>query len=320
MAKEPCPMVSVIIPTYNRAHVLGRAIKSVIDQTFTDFELIVVDDGSTDNTEELVTSFDDSRIRFLRHGQNRGVSAARNTGIRWARGQYIAFQDSDDEWLPQKLERQIEVFRQDKTGKLGLVNCGASLNVNLSEQIFIPDPHLLNFDELLHRRNRCGTGTILLMIRKELAGGELYFDESLPASEDWDLMVRLSRLVDIDTVSEPLVRINRVDGEHVSSEKRTIHAEVLILQKYYEELRARPEVLSYHHEKLAWKYYHLGDMRHARAHFGASIAVCPTKPASYMFFIASLFGVLGFRSLLRARCIFQYLINGMRSLLSRDRK
>ena len=79
---EKTPTVSVIIPTYNRAHLVGRAIRSVLNQTFQDFEIIVVDDGSTDNTEEVVKGFNDPRIRYIRHEENRGGSAARNTGIR----------------------------------------------------------------------------------------------------------------------------------------------------------------------------------------------------------------------------------------------
>ena len=110
------PKVSVIIPTYNRAHLVGRAIRSVLNQTYQDFEIIVVDDGSTDNTEEVVKSFNDPRIRYIRHEKNRGGSAACNTGIRAARGEYIAFQDSDDEWLPEKLEKQMQVFENTPTG------------------------------------------------------------------------------------------------------------------------------------------------------------------------------------------------------------
>ena len=104
--------VSVIITTYNRAHLVGKAIKSVLNQTFQDFELIVVDDGSTDNTEEVINSFNDTRIRYIRHKINKGGNAARNTGLRNSKGEYIAFLDSDDEWLPEKLERQLEVFKK----------------------------------------------------------------------------------------------------------------------------------------------------------------------------------------------------------------
>ena len=104
------PTVSIIIPTYNREQLLGRAIKSVLAQTYQDFELIIVDDGSTDNTERLVKSFNSEKTRYIRHRKNKGPAAARNTGIRSAKGDYIAFQDSDDEWMPEKLEKQMRAF------------------------------------------------------------------------------------------------------------------------------------------------------------------------------------------------------------------
>ena len=94
------PTVSVIIPTYNRAHLVGRAIKSVLNQTYRDFEIIVVDDGSTDNTKDIIKEFQkkDKRIKYIPYEKNKGGSAARNTGIKAAKGEYIAFLDSDDEW------------------------------------------------------------------------------------------------------------------------------------------------------------------------------------------------------------------------------
>ncbi|WP_328517201.1 glycosyltransferase family 2 protein [Haladaptatus caseinilyticus] len=99
--------MSVIVPTYNRAHSLPRTIESVLSQTLEDIELIIVDDASDDNTTEVVASYDDDRIRFYKHEENQGASAARNTGIEHAEGQYMAFLDSDDVWLPTKLEKQV---------------------------------------------------------------------------------------------------------------------------------------------------------------------------------------------------------------------
>ena len=118
------PTVSVIIPTYNRAHLVDRAIQSVLNQTYKDFELIIVDDGSTDNTEDIIKEFQkkDERIKYIRHEENRGGSAARNTGIKAAKGEYIAFLDSDDEWLPIKLGRQISEFTN--KSKIALVYTG----------------------------------------------------------------------------------------------------------------------------------------------------------------------------------------------------
>ena len=105
------PTVTVVIPTYNRANLLGRSIRSVIGQTYGDFELIIVDDGSTDSTAEIAASFDDERVKYIRREQNGGVGAARNTGIKAAIGKFVAFNDHDDEWLPDKLERQMKIFK-----------------------------------------------------------------------------------------------------------------------------------------------------------------------------------------------------------------
>ncbi|KAA2234782.1 glycosyltransferase family 2 protein [Salinarimonas soli] len=108
MALQPDPAhVTVIIPAYNRAPSLRRAVQSVLDQTHAAWDLLIVDDGSTDRPDEAIAEFRDPRISIIRHGTNRGVSAARNTGIAAARGRFVAFLDSDDVWLPQKLERQV---------------------------------------------------------------------------------------------------------------------------------------------------------------------------------------------------------------------
>jgi len=110
MIHQPGIILQVFTCPGSQVIIKSRAIQSVLDQTYEDFELIVVDDGSTDNTEEVVKNFGNDKIRYIRHEENKGAAAARNTGIRAARGEYIGFQDSDDEWLPVKLEKQIKVF------------------------------------------------------------------------------------------------------------------------------------------------------------------------------------------------------------------
>src|SRR4051812_4583959 len=105
------PSVSVVLPTYNRASVLQRSIKSVLAQSFGDLELIVVDDGSTENIRSVASAFRDPRVIYIRIHHSRGAGAARNEGIRRARAEWIAFQDSDDEWLATKLEKQVAATR-----------------------------------------------------------------------------------------------------------------------------------------------------------------------------------------------------------------
>ena len=116
------PLVSVIIPTHNRADLVPRAIHSVLNQTFTDLECIVVDDGSVDDTQQVVQSIDDDRLIYLRHEVNQNASSARNTGIAHAKGPLIAFLDDDDEWLTTKLEKQVP-FIQSLPESVGLVYC-----------------------------------------------------------------------------------------------------------------------------------------------------------------------------------------------------
>ena len=124
MSAQPST-ISVIVPTYNRGHLLERALRSVLTQTHQQLELIIVDDGSVDNTADVVSTYDaDSRVRYIRHQDNLGSSVARNTGIRHAQGEYIAFLDSDDEWLPTKLEKQMLLFQYGSLPRLGAVNCG----------------------------------------------------------------------------------------------------------------------------------------------------------------------------------------------------
>src|ERR1700737_4457090 len=117
------PKVSVIIPTYNRAELLRSAIISVLTQIFQDFEVIVVDDASRDNTQNVVHSFNDRRIRYIRNGMNKGDAVARNVGITNSSCEYIAFLDDDDEWLPEKLEKQINLL-ENSSPNVGVVHTG----------------------------------------------------------------------------------------------------------------------------------------------------------------------------------------------------
>src|SRR4030066_2069221 len=148
------PGVSVIIPTYNRARFIERAIRSVLNQTYQNFEIIVVDDASTDDTEERVRRLlpNGRRLKYVRHDINRGAGAARDTGIKNAAGEYIALLDSDDEWLPEKLEKQLQVFKESRDEKLGLVYCGVVLikdNQKVGERLSKEKGYV--FEKLLER-------------------------------------------------------------------------------------------------------------------------------------------------------------------------
>lgn len=194
-------LVTVIIPTYNRAHLLPRAIHSVFAQTFESYELIVVDDGSEDNTSHVLASFN-GRLRTLLQ-QHRGVSAARNLGIRHSRGDLVAFLDSDDEWLPDKLALQT-----------GRFDPARPYYVCHSDEIWVRDGREIA-QKKVHRKQggrfferaleRCLISPSSVMISRALLDRAGWFDEELPAAEDYDLWLRITAFYDVDFIPEPLL-------------------------------------------------------------------------------------------------------------------
>jgi len=193
MSKEHKPaLVSVIIPTYNRAGLVGRAIQSVLDQTYQNFEIITVDDASTDDTEKVVRNFEDSRIRYVRLNGNRGAPFARNYGVKIANGQYISLLDSDDYYLPDKLALQVEALRTDSDAGLVYSNILEERN-NIKGRIRY-DPKTFEsgylFENILLRNIHCRLPTWLIKRECFLSIGG--FDEELPMLQDRDFIVRFS--------------------------------------------------------------------------------------------------------------------------------
>ncbi len=196
--------ISVIIPTYNYARFLGEAIDSALAQTYTPLEVIVVDDGSTDETPEILARYRD-RIRAVRQ-RNQGVSMARNAGIAAARGDYFAFLDSDDLWLSRKLERQLARFAADSA--LGLVHCGVETfgERAATRQVFEGMEGWVGEEILrLDRGVIAGPGSTVVVPRRvaEEIGG---FDPRLLPSEDWDFCYRIAARYKVGYVAETLVQ------------------------------------------------------------------------------------------------------------------
>jgi glycosyltransferase involved in cell wall biosynthesis len=198
---ENAPRVSAIIPTYNRAGIIEEAVDSVLAQDYTDFELIVVDDGSTDNTSEVLARYGDNvRVLFQ---ENKGVSAARNRGIAEASGKLIAFLDSDDLWLPQKLSTQVEFFHQRpdalicQTEEVWVRN---GIRVNPKQRHTKPSGMI--FEPSLEL---CLVSPSAVMIRRDLLDTTGNFDETLPACEDYDLWLRISCRCPVYLIETPLI-------------------------------------------------------------------------------------------------------------------
>lgn len=198
------PTVSVITPVYNRAHTIHAAVASVLTQNFQDYEFLIVDDGSTDNLNASLASIVDPRVRLISHTENRGAAAARNTGVMEAKGQYVAFLDSDDQWLPEKLERQLAFMRSSEirascTGYLFVNPC------NPEGEERVAQSHLDNEDLLAGCR--VGPGSTL-MAERALFQEIGPMNVSLRRLEDWDWLLRYTRREILAIVPEVLARID----------------------------------------------------------------------------------------------------------------
>ncbi len=195
------PLVSVIIPTHNRAKVIGRAVDSVLRQSFRDFELLVVDDGSKDATAEALSRYG-SEIRVIQQ-TNRGVSAARNRGIMESDGGLVAFLDSDDEWLPDKLATQVALYDKMRPDFV----CHTEEVWERNGKIVNPKAkHAKQGGRFFERAlELCLISPSSVMLSRDLLNEIGLFDESLPAAEDYDLWLRITAFYEVVFVSTPLV-------------------------------------------------------------------------------------------------------------------
>jgi glycosyltransferase involved in cell wall biosynthesis len=221
------PLVSVVIPCYNHARYIEEAIRSVESQEYSNHEIIVVDDGSTDNTEDIVKKFKNRTI-YLRQ-ENRGTAAARNLGIALARGEFIAFLDADDSWLPGKLQKQMKAIDADPS--VGLVACG-EFDIDESGKIlggpwvYGNYPNREKLLEALSIGQVIPGGSSGILIRKECLLEVGDFDASLKIGEDWDMWLRIIRKYNAVFITEPLVLIRKNSSVSWSS-KETVGQSVL---------------------------------------------------------------------------------------------
>jgi glycosyltransferase involved in cell wall biosynthesis len=232
------PLVSVIIPTFNRAQLLSRAIDSVLGQSFCDFELIVADDGSTDSTRGLLETFRGRLVTLLlAHG---GVSAARNAGIRASSGELVAFLDSDDEWLPEKLSRQVALYDGHDEGF-----------VCHTEEIWHRNGREVR-QKKIHRKQggkfferaleRCLISPSSVMISRSLLDRVGWFDENLPAAEDYDLWLRVTAFHEVHFIPEPLVIKHGGSPDQISETTPAIDRfRIQAIEKILKEPELSPE-------------------------------------------------------------------------------
>ncbi len=184
------PLISVIIPSYNRGHLIQKAAQSVLEQTYNNIELIIVDDCSTDNTETQVKEINDARVKYFRLEKNSGACAARNRGIQEASGEYISFNDSDDCWHSDKLEKQLKLLQKNNVDVvLCAMRCYDETGKFLHDFPINVEQGKISYEQLL-KYNCSSTQTLF---GKAECFKDVFFDISMPRLQDWDLTLRLSK-------------------------------------------------------------------------------------------------------------------------------
>lgn len=280
------PKVSIVMPAYNAADTIAASIESVQAQTSTDWELLVVDDGSKDDTAEIVRSFADDRITLTTQ-ENAGVSAARNRALEQARGKYVAFLDSDDLWLPEKLARQVEVMDADPE----VVLCYAEHRLFFDDpQTSFPHPYpdVADIADDHHRLIVWDyIGTLTAMVRRDVLDQVGHFDTSLFGPEDWDLWLRVAARGKIARINEPLA-LYRESASGISKAKdRQLAMERRVLEKAIKNYAPPKSVV-----RTAWWYMRLkecslavrkGDIQGAVTAYLKAVALDPWNRRNLTF-------------------------------------
>jgi glycosyltransferase involved in cell wall biosynthesis len=300
------PKVSVIIPTYNRANLIAESIKSVLNQTFTDFEIIVVDDGSADNTKEVVESFKEPRIRYI-YQANKGVSCARNVGIFASKGEYIAFLDSDDIWLPQNLELKIKLL--DTCPNIPLVCSDMAFFRNDTDTIIsrlwqkrsnhylrgLRDGSRQPLTEFLAH----GLFTVPTTVMRRCVLDQIgYFDESLSNAEDFEILIRTLYKFSPGIINLPLLKY-RIHGNNLSRNYEKTYPGTIgsinkiiksnTLSKKNLKLMMRNK-LAHTHLNYAWKKIKAGETTVGREKLIIAIKINPLVIKPYIYYVLSFLG------------------------------
>ena len=285
------PAVTVIIPTFNRASIVGRAIRSVLAQTYRDWELIVVDDASTDGTEEVVKRFQDQRIKYILHDQNRRVSAARNTGIRGAQGEYVSFLDDDDEWLPEKLQKELEVFHNSDP-EVGLVYAGKTVFDEHGNvlQVRMPLESGWVYDAMLDRHFIGSPSRVT--VRKQVLESVGGFDETFVNCQDYDLWLRVARVSKIACVPYFLVKRYLLSDQMSGNLRKICEGWERILTKFRKDMK--PRTLAKHVSRVAILLFNY-EPRRARALAWEGLRIRPFQPALLAAMAISTLGTNSYR-------------------------
>ena len=288
-------MISVIIPTYNSGIFIGEAIHSVLCQTCTDYEIIVIDDGSTDNTREIIEkNFPQVRYFYI---PNQGVSRARNYGIRMARGEFIAFLDADDLWLPEKLEKQLEVFKADQELMLVFTEHRVFDTNGFRKQLFFKKKRLMKGDIVKNIFFYSHVTTSTVVVRRHVFQEVGFFEENLKAAEDDNLWMRIALKFRIHLIDEVLVNyrwteksLSRTAANLFDGDLKNIE----LIEKKHKDLRKHLGQANIRRKKsdiynfYGYFFFSKGDHAMAKRYLIKSIAFYP-HIGSIIYYIFSFF-------------------------------
>lgn len=256
--------VDVIIPTHSRAEFLRSALGSVLGQTFQDLAIIVVDDASDDHTPEVVRSFNDERIKYVRMDTNVGEARSRNTGLLHSNAPYVAFLDDDDEWLPQKIELQLQLFGNGSR-RLGVVYSGLRVIHKLTGEILrehIPKKRGDIHHDLILGNFVGGPSTVL--IRRACFDKVGLFDENIAYLVDYDMWIRLSKEFHFECVEDALVKYHIHENRLSNNLSIRIHGLEAILGKY-------PHFFELHKKAYGWHYFELACLYRKNREIGKTL-------------------------------------------------
>lgn len=239
MSKNDSPCISVVIPAYNREKTIEYCLDSVVNQTYPPVEVIVVDDCSSDNTINVVNNYPDKRVRCVKLENNSGAQAARNRGIKEAKGNWIAFQDSDDSWASDKLEKQVDALKGLNFDPWVVVHTNAYwLDVPTGKLTLAKYPEVKGENVYSTLLNHAGPLFPTLLVSKVALEKIGFLDENVPSYQEWDTSIRLAKYCKFIFLREPLFIYHFHEGETISKNmKRDILGYQYILNKFEHEIK-----------------------------------------------------------------------------------
>ncbi|MDD5634411.1 MAG: glycosyltransferase family 2 protein [Candidatus Omnitrophica bacterium] len=278
MSEHADPLVSVVMPTYNRAGTIERAVKSVLLQTYKNCELIIVDDGSKDDTENIVARFKSEKVKYFKNDRNRGVVYTRNFGIKEARGEYVAFLDSDDEWFAEKIEKQLNKALEIEKPLFVFCNgyCEGTekkyawdLNINST---------FLTYNEKVHPLKQSVPPPSCWFISRDVFEKIGLFDGNLYTWEDPDLVLRMFLGgINIYFLNELLLEWHKSSNNLSSINEKLLGAKEVFLKKHLENMRKDKDYIYRFFCSMAKDYLKLGDKKKSRKYLLDAFKTNPYK-------------------------------------------